>query len=37
VLAERGVLTPVLPAARPGPGRRPHWYVAHELLALLGG
>jgi Fic family protein len=37
VLAERGILTPVLPVARSRPGRRPHWYVAHELLALLGG
>jgi Fic family protein len=35
-LAERGILVPVAAPAS-GPGRRPHWYVAHDLLTLLGG
>lgn len=35
-LAERGVLRETEAAARPGPGRPPRWWVAHDLLALLG-
>ncbi len=37
LLAERGILTTVIPSLRARPGRRPHWYVAHDLLVLLGG